>query len=49
MLVRNSGKQKIVALKLGLGVGVITYRKCGRCHLFYANIRHVGIGRGKNL
>ena len=49
MLVCNSGKQYIVALKLVSGVGLITYTKCGKCHLFDANIRHVGISREKNL
>ena len=49
MLVCNSRKQYIIVLKLVLGVGVITYKKCEKCHLFDANIRHVGISRKKNL
>ena len=49
MLVCNNGKQYIVALKLVLGVGVITYTKCEKCHLFDANIHHVGISRESNL
>ena len=27
----------------------MSYRKCEKCHLFDANIRHIGISREKNL
>ena len=47
MFVCNTRKQYIVALKLVFGAGVMTYMKCEKCHLFDANIRHVGISREK--
>ena len=47
MLVCNSWKQYIIVLKLDFGAGVITSRKYEKCHLFDANIRHVGISRQK--
>ena len=47
MLICNSWKQYIVALKLVFEAGVITSRKYEKCHLFDANIRHVGRSRQK--
>ena len=47
MLVCNSWKQYIVALKFVFGAGVIMSKKYEKFHLFDANIRHVGKSKQK--
>ena len=49
MLVCNSWKQYIIVVKHVFKARVITSRMYEKCHLFDANIRHVGRSSKKNL